>query len=63
MNKNDWLVTWNINDNDNIYCFKEECQYIANVIMLLQQEVLSNQNLLDIKIEPMNSDSNLKGLA
>ena len=60
---NEWLVTWTITENNNTYSFKEECQYIANVIMLLQKEVLSNQNLLDIKIEPLSSDSNLKGLA
>ena len=60
---NDWLVTWSITGNNNVYSFKKECQYIANVIMLLQKEVLSDQNLLEVKIERLNSDSNLKGLA
>lgn len=59
---NDWLVTWMIEENDNRYSFKQECQYVANVTELLQREIFGNEGLLEIKIEPLQSNSNLKGL-
>ena len=52
MNDNDWLVSWSSRDIVN----KQECQYIADVVMLLQKEVLALKDLKSVKVEPINRE-------
>lgn len=52
MNDNEWLVSWSSRD----IVHKQECQYIANVVMLLQKEVLALEDLESIKIVPINRE-------
>lgn len=52
MNKNEWLVSWSSRDIVN----KQECQYIADVVMLLQKEVLALGDLKSVKVEPINRE-------
>lgn len=52
MNDNDWLVSWSSRDIVN----KQECQYISDVVMLLQKEVLALGDLKSVKVEPINRE-------
>lgn len=52
MNDNDWLVSWSSRDVVN----KQECQYISDVVMLLQREVLALEDLKSVKVEPINRE-------
>ena len=52
MNKNDWLVTWTAGNFEQ----KQECQYVSDLINLLQKEVICLENLTKIVIEPINRE-------
>jgi hypothetical protein len=60
MNKNEWLVSWSTTGNgdgpDWVKSFDEEqeCQYINDVVLLIQKEVLSLKDLHEVKITPIN---------
>ena len=56
---NNWLITWRANEvveaggnlTDVTAEYKEERQYIADALHLLQNEVLSVEGLIDLTIE------------
>jgi hypothetical protein len=52
MSDNDWLVSWSSGDIVN----KQECQYISDVMMLLQREVLALEDLKWVTVEPINRE-------
>ena len=61
MNKNEWLVSWSTKEHgdgapDWVKSFDEEqeCQYINDVVLLIQKEVLSLKDLYEVKITPIN---------
>ena len=55
---NNWLITWFV-EEENCYGvtteYKEEKQYIADAIMLLQKEVLSVEGLIKVTVEPIDN--------
>jgi len=53
---NDWLITWRVNETDVTAEYKEERQYIADALYLLQNEILPVEGLIDVTIEPIGFD-------
>ena len=59
MNKNEWLVSWGTKGVDGVhtelhFSDAQECQYINDVVLLIQKEVLSLKDLYEVKITPIN---------
>ena len=52
---NDWLITWFVEEDGVKVEYKEEKQYIADAIMLLQKEVLSVEGLINVTVEPIGN--------
>tara|TARA_R110000772_G_scaffold59309_1_gene134254 strand:+ start:423 stop:620 length:198 start_codon:yes stop_codon:yes gene_type:complete len=60
MNKNEWLVSWSTKERGDgalpkrDFSDAQECQYINDVVLLIQKEVLSLKDLYEVKIKPIN---------
>lgn len=52
---NNWLITWFVDEDGVTAEYKEEKQYIADAIMLLQKEVLSVEGLINVTVEPIGN--------
>ncbi len=50
---NNWLISWFVEENDVTVEYKEERQYIADALQLLQREILSAEGLQTVRIEPI----------
>ena len=50
---NNWLISWFVEENDVTVEYKEERQYIADALQLLQREILSAEGLQTVTIEPI----------
>jgi len=60
MSRNEWLVSWSTKEHgdgalaERDFSDAQECQYINDVVLLIQKEVLSLKDLHEVKITPIN---------